>query len=565
MKKVSIIVSGILLILCSFITANGQSRPNRDFTGVYKLDEINILNVWEKENELLMKPFFWTTTLHLLPLAGDSFTVRDHTDRKIIFRRNGKDVIDAVQLVNFRAETGQYTKVSAMQPLQYIFNNYADKGIQELMKLKTDSTVFFTIGSLLVQRFATKRQLAENYLRALQKYFPASPSVYDLLGDNYMAAFKRPQATEAYRQAFKLDPGNNGIATTLKLLRVLPYTDAEESAAWKLPFSLDSFFMNPTPAEIKSVEDNWAARDLSAREVKEVASYPVVLGSHKMTAKIIAYNVHGFRNYGAIITPDNQPQGQLPVIIECKGVSSSFFPLDINNGLYTYKYLGADADKFIYLIPSYRGERMLINGKEYVSEGDKFDSWDGAADDALAFVNAAISFSNQIDQTRMCVFGKSRGGTIALLTGIRDKRMKYVIDLAGPTDWFDAMNELGWKKRETVEAGLFNKSDNFQIGGQTIGWAFKKSIEGKEGFKEARLRYIASSPLYFANRLPYTQLYYGEEDLIVPVANGKNLAERLEKKSQKFEFFIHKGEGHDLDKNATAANCRRLLLSMLRK
>jgi hypothetical protein len=46
------------------------------------------------------------------------------------------------------------------------------------------------------------------------------------------------------------------------------------------------------------------------------------------------------------------------------------------------------------------------------------------------------------------VFGQSRGGNVALLTGIRDKRIDCVVDWAGPTDWLYAMGTNGWTEQE---------------------------------------------------------------------------------------------------------------------
>jgi hypothetical protein len=60
---------------------------------------------------------------------------------------------------------------------------------------------------------------------------------------------------------------------------------------------------------------------------------------------------------------------------------------------------------------------------------------------------------------------------------------------------------------------------------------------------------IASSPLYFAKRLPLSQHHYGIEDISVPVINGRRLEQVLTRKpANRFSIFFYPGEGHDTDR-----------------
>jgi hypothetical protein len=51
--------------------------------------------------------------------------------------------------------------------------------------------------------------------------------------------------------------------------------------------------------------------------------------------------------------------------------------------------MGDDADKFVYVVPTFRGEVLNFNGKTFTSGGDRTDALDGATDDAIALLSVA--------------------------------------------------------------------------------------------------------------------------------------------------------------------------------
>ena len=217
-------------------------------------------------------------------------------------------------------------------------------------------------------------------------------------------------------------------------------------------------------------------------------------------------------------------------------------------------------------MPSFRGEVLKFDGKEYVSEGDRTDSWDGAADDALALLNTALSITPNADINRICAFGKSRGGSVALLAGIRDSKIKSVVDWAGPVDWFELMATEGWTQKEIVADGLLNEAASKDDGGQFIERYLTKAIAGKWNLQQARLKMLAGSPLYFAERLPKTQIHYGMEDEMVPIANGyalDRIMRKANRNSVKFESFFHLNAGHDLNPAIASDESKKFVLSLL--
>jgi dipeptidyl aminopeptidase/acylaminoacyl peptidase len=230
------------------------------------------------------------------------------------------------------------------------------------------------------------------------------------------------------------------------------------------------------------------------------------------------------------------------------------------------KFLGPEQKEFIYFVPSFRGEVLKFNGAEYVSEGDRSDSWDGATDDALGLLNVGLRLTPQADPNRVCAFGKSRGGSVELLVGIRNPTIKLVLDWAGPVDWFELMATEGWTQKEIAADALLNKATPKEEGGQFIERFFAKAIVGKQGLREVRLKILASSPWYFAGHLPRSQVHYGVEDEMVPVVNGQALAQLMKKQgrnTQTFESFFHADAGHDLDQKLAYTQSRKFLLSLL--
>jgi dipeptidyl aminopeptidase/acylaminoacyl peptidase len=171
-------------------------------------------------------------------------------------------------------------------------------------------------------------------------------------------------------------------------------------------------------------------------------------------------------------------------------------------------------------VPAIRGERLLLAGHEWRAEGDRTDGWDGGAEDALALLAAATTIDHRIDRSRACVFGRSRGGAVALLVGERDTRLRCVVAISPPVDWFDAMWAGSWPKTTLLRAALRNHAGPFDPGGQFVEWIMKPIAEGRWGLADARRRMLAMSPVYYVDRLPATLALFGREDPVVVVRNA---------------------------------------------
>ncbi|HSU26266.1 MAG TPA: hypothetical protein VLI65_09800, partial [Pyrinomonadaceae bacterium] len=165
----------------------------------------------------------------------------------------------------------------------------------------------------------------------------------------------------------------------------------------------------------------------------------------------------------------------------------------------------------------------------------------------------------------IAVFGKSRGGTLAMLAGIRDKRIKQIVSWSGPVDWFELMGANGWPERAIVADALLKRVEPQEDGGQFVRTFLAKAISGERNLAQVRLHMIESSPLYFADRLPPFQAYYGVEDRMVPVRNGRALERALQNRDLVHRIFYHAEAGHDLNPKLAYPESKKFLLGLLSK
>ena len=538
-----------------------------EYAGVFKIHNSRFVSVRLEKGELLLRPGFWTTTLHLRHIQSDSFVVKRHERLSAIFQRDRGGRIVAVELKGFREEKGLYHKATrGIHPVELIFSGRIRDAIRSLRRDSTDEEMMINIGTTIVENIPSQIAHAKEYLEQLESAGMSGVSLYRSLGDCYFSAGQTEKAVLSYRKSLAIDNTSSWATTALQMLHILPYyPDESKDSSWQLPFSLEELFKSPTPAEINEVKKEWGARDLVSRDAKVVDRDTMMFGELRGVVNLVSHKINGLTHYGAIIVPANPRRSKLAAVVDFKGVSWNYFPLDLNKSdhVYSPRFLCSNAPDFIYIVPSFRGERLLFKGKEFVSEGDRTNVWDGAADDGIALLNVALELFPQIDKEKITAFGKSRGGTVALLMGIRDKRVKRVVDWVGPVDMLGAVFQ-GWHQKQLVEAGIMTRSGPANLGGQFIETFLLKSINGKEGLRQMRRRLIASSPLYFTDLIPKTQVHYGLEDNIVPPLNGERL-ERSAKSGQnrRIEAYYHENEGHDLDMLIAYGKSREFLVQVL--
>ena len=118
-----------------------------------------------------------------------------------------------------------------------------------------------------------------------------------------------------------------------------------------------------------------------------------------------------------------------------------------------------------------------------------------------------------IDSNRIAIYGVSRGGTVALLAGIRRPSINIVIAQAGPSNFLT--------KKAYYRTGIQYK---YQF------------LSEKRTIRELREKILRSSPLhfieYFPNRL---YLVHGKIDATVPIEHADKIAQKLKHRSN-FEY-----------------------------
>jgi len=282
-------------------------------------------------------------------------------------------------------------------------------------------------------------------------------------------------------------------------------------------------FAAPTPAETNAVWNEWQSRDLTPANYTLVQETPISDG--KFTLKIVSYVVSGIKEYGALLIPKTDNPVPVRMIISGFGIDllATSMKIVISNN--------ANEQGFILAIPALRGQRLdlTVNGVAYttpISEGRHCDAFDGATDDAIAFLNLIQATESKADINRVSIRGGSRGGTVALLAGIRDKRFKRLINIVGPTDLL------------TLTAVSENDA-TYQC------QFLSELVHQQASITSARFKMIASSPLYFANKLPATQIHLGVKDRHFSISQGQALQEKINQSGSEgsFEFFTY-DRGH---------------------
>lgn len=564
-----VFVNAFLLISLSVLfpaSLIAQTPRLADYAGRYTDGKDEVIYFETTEFGLSVRPVLWTATQLLKPSGKDSFTVVDRASRSATFGRNAVGRVDFVTIRGFDADEVTLKRAGAARlPIELFLDGQGQSAARlYLSQGVNDPDRLLQIAEDVLTRFPTRTKAVIAFLNELEAEFSSTARLHRLLDFANVAAHNRPAALRHFQQAYALDKSDKETISGLARLGALP-ADAPHTVPWSIPFSLDSVFAKPTSAEIAEVEADWRARDLQPHDIKEVLKGRIDLGQSMATVRLVSHRVLGSRHYGAIIVPDGATQGCCPVVVELKGVSPNYFPLDLNK-LHSPQFFGDIQKQFIYVVPSYRGEVLQFEGKSYTSEGDRTDALDGATDDAIALLSVALKTTPEINPQRIGVFGHSRGGNVALLMGIRDPRVAGIVEWAGPTDWFELMGTEGWAERELYAEALRTRATPTETGGQNVERFLMKAIKGEATLKDVRRRMIASSPIYFARRLPPAQLHYGLEDPSVPVRNGLGLVRELKRRAvpaSRYQAFFYPRQGHDTDRLVAPGRTRDFLTRIL--
>jgi dipeptidyl aminopeptidase/acylaminoacyl peptidase len=325
------------------------------------------------------------------------------------------------------------------------------------------------------------------------------------------------------------------------LLVVMLGACSDSGAALIGPEALDleALFQPATAAEISGVEAEWATRSPRALGVAQETSGTVLIAGGFGTARVFSHLVDGYRHYGATLAPTGAAVRSLPVVVFTHGGDAG---VNVNDVALLLLLLGDQARNFVFVIPSFRSEKLTFGASTFTSQGTA-SPWDRDVDDALSLLQVALENVPEANPERIGVLGISRGGGVALLMAIRDRRIDLVSDISGPTDFF-----APWVRGLTEDAlrGQLAPLPGIQVMNERF---IKPLAEGSVTAADFRRELVRRSPVLWAARLPATQVHHGTADDVVPVTQGEALMaalQRPERAGGLDEFYLYPGAGHNL-------------------
>ncbi|MEE9465250.1 MAG: acyl-CoA thioester hydrolase/BAAT C-terminal domain-containing protein [Candidatus Neomarinimicrobiota bacterium] len=301
---------------------------------------------------------------------------------------------------------------------------------------------------------------------------------------------------------------------------------------------LGQLFATPTATEVAVVESDWVIRDIRAVGLHTHYQAQISVGEHTANLDVISHTVGGIRHYGAVLMPLDTLSSGWRIICILHGGDTG---VSINEVTDVLASLQLDLRHYVIVIPSFRGEALILGDTTFISPGTA-SPWDYDVDDALALISACLSRYPQIDSTDVGLLGISRGAGVALLMAIRDPMIDRVVDFFGPTDFFDEYVQI--ITREVLE-GNFLPLPGLDYINETV---LEPLSAGTLSIEDARLELVRRSAVLFATRLPRLQIHHGRDDLIVAPSQTESLMETLTSlgaDAPPFEAIFYPQGGHN--------------------
>tara|TARA_Y100000310_G_scaffold343381_1_gene450741 strand:+ start:3654 stop:4679 length:1026 start_codon:yes stop_codon:yes gene_type:complete len=264
--------------------------------------------------------------------------------------------------------------------------------------------------------------------------------------------------------------------------------------------NLDELFAPPTKEEIKKTISDWASFDLQSDSIQLIEKYFL----WKRNISVLAHYKNGVIHYGAVILPKKTENiKKYPTLIWANGLNQFSQSVSLTSRREIKELCQSLPNHFI-IIPSFRGQSLEISGHYFCSDVFFGDAFDGATDDALRLYHAAKQTYPQISK-KTAIYGVSRGGTVALLAGIRHPDIQTTISQAGPT------NFLG---KEYYDR--YGKQYKYQFLSQTTNQ------------EEIRSKLLQSSPVHFIDQYDGKLfLLHGRLDKTVSIDHARSILKKV--------------------------------------
>ncbi len=329
-------------------------------------------------------------------------------------------------------------------------------------------------------------------------------------------------------------------------------------SAAEAPWTFEQILVPPTAAEIARADAAWGEKEQRISDVAKASETRLSVANAAYDVHLVEYRLNGSGRCGAVLIPEGPVS---MTVVDLSDVRWDYPPRDISRGAYISTILGERAPEAAIVLPCFRGMTLAVNGESVTAEGDRSDAWEGATEDAMAFLTVALDAFPQLPRgENVAAYGYSRGGGVALLLGQRDPRIKRVAAFAAPTDFFSAMGRPGGGWAQSLRAAQadpdFAKDTRES---QFLDWF----VNGREeaGAAEIRHKMLMSSPAWFLSRLPLAQVHHGGDDGPVPVANARLVADWAERHpGSPVHVFIYEGEGHMIGGDEAFPRARKFLI-----
>lgn len=287
----------------------------------------------------------------------------------------------------------------------------------------------------------------------------------------------------------------------------------------------DSLFRPLDSLEINHIQESWQAFQLESDsgQVFRKLNY-----SPSREMALVEHYAEGRKHYGAILLPaDYDENREYPLLLWANGLNQ-FDPSVKLNPYTIFEQMARKLKDYFIVVPSFRGQALVINTHRYCSDGFFGDAFDGATDDALRFLYWTQTNFSGVNPDRLAVYGVSRGGTVALLVGSRQPNIRCIVAQTGPTDFLtkSMSNKHKWQYQ-------------YQFLSQT------------NSLPDIRTKITKSSPLHFIEAFPNDLLLvYGKNDQTVNIGNGKRVVEKLKNKSNMEYAFLEGGHSINYTRQA---------------
>lgn len=279
---------------------------------------------------------------------------------------------------------------------------------------------------------------------------------------------------------------------------------------------LDSLFHPAFTGETQEILAEWQETSYQSDSFHLISKNPY---SHSRPLTLVEHYAEGRKHYGAVIFPaDYQPSRTYPVLVWASGLNQSSPQVNVQHR--TMKRMVEKLRKYFVVIPSFRGQALVYDDTHYCSDGFFGDAFDGATEDALRLLYLVKEEFEGVDFKRINACGISRGGTVALLMGIRDTTLNKIVSVAGPTNFFSqkAFHRYGFQYKYQ----FLSKTNSLPL---------------------IRNKILKSSPQHFISHYPHElNLIHGKQDKTVSVDHAYGIIGQL-KERESFTYSLTDG-GH---------------------